>query len=57
VEAFVFAEDSFSLSIYYLVLNVLDTTLVIAHERDMIKGILMSYVCKTSKKIPRIKNI
>jgi hypothetical protein len=35
----------------------LKNTLVIAHERDMIKGILMSYVCKTSKEIPRIKNI
>jgi hypothetical protein len=35
----------------------LKNTLVIAHERDMIKGTLMSYVCKTSKEIPRIKNI
>ena len=24
---------------------------------DMIKGILMSYVCKLAKEIPRIKNI
>jgi hypothetical protein len=35
----------------------LKNTLVIAYERDMIKGIWMSYVCKTSKEIPRIKNI
>jgi hypothetical protein len=35
----------------------LKNTLVIAHERDMIKDILMSYVCKTSKEIPRIENI
>jgi hypothetical protein len=35
----------------------LKNTLVIAYKRDMIKGILMSYVCKTSKEIPRIKNI
>jgi hypothetical protein len=56
VEAFVFAEDSNSLSIYDLAWNVLENTLVIAHERDMIKGILKSYVCKTSKEIPRIKN-
>ena len=57
VEAFVFAEDSNSLSIYDLAWNALKNTLVIAHERDMIKGIIMSYVCKTSKEIPRIKNI
>jgi hypothetical protein len=57
VEAFVFAEDSNSLSIYDLVWNTLENTLVIAYKRDMIKGILMSYVCKTSKEIPRIKNI
>jgi hypothetical protein len=42
---------------YDLLWNLLENTLVIAHERDMIKGILMSYVCKTSKEIPRIKNI
>jgi hypothetical protein len=53
----VFAEDSNSLSIYDLAWNILENTLVIAHERDMIKGILVSYVCKTSKEIPRIKNI
>jgi hypothetical protein len=35
----------------------LKNTLVIAYKRDMIKGILMSYVCKTSKEIPFIKNI
>jgi hypothetical protein len=35
----------------------LKSTLVIAYERDMIKGILMSDMCKTSKEIPRIKNI
>jgi hypothetical protein len=35
----------------------LKNTLVIAYERDMIKGIFMSYVCKTSKEILRIKNI
>jgi hypothetical protein len=57
VEAFVFAEDSNSLSIYDLVGNLLENTLVIAYKRDMIKGILMSYMCKTSKEIPRIKNI
>jgi hypothetical protein len=53
----VFAEDSISLSIYDLAWNTLENTLVIAHERDMIKGIKMSYVCKISIKIPRIKNI
>jgi hypothetical protein len=53
----VFAEDSFSLSIYDLAWDALENTLVIAHERDMIKGILMSYGCKISIKIPRIKNI
>jgi hypothetical protein len=42
---------------YDLVWNILENTLVIAYERDMIKGTLMSYVCKTSKEIPRIKNI
>ena len=42
---------------YDLVWNRLENTLVIAYERDMIKGIFMSYVCKTSKEIPRIKNI
>jgi hypothetical protein len=35
----------------------LKTTLVIAHERDMIKGIEISYVCKGSIKVPRIKNV
>jgi hypothetical protein len=35
----VFAEDSNSLSIYDLACNALETSLVIAHERDMIKGI------------------
>jgi hypothetical protein len=35
----------------------LKNTLVIAYKIDMIKSILMSYVCKTSKEIPRIKNI
>jgi hypothetical protein len=35
----VFAEVFFSLSIYDLAWNALETTLVIAHERDMIKGI------------------
>jgi hypothetical protein len=35
----------------------LKNTLVIAYKRDMIKGILMSYVCKISKEITRIKNI
>jgi hypothetical protein len=35
----------------------LKNTLVIAYKRDMIKDIFMSYVCKTSKEIPRIKNI
>jgi hypothetical protein len=39
VEAFVFAKDSNSLSIYDLAWNTLENTLVIAHERDMIKGI------------------
>jgi hypothetical protein len=53
----VFAEDSISLSIYDLAYNTLKNTLVIAHERDMIKGIQMSYVCNISIKIPRIKNI
>jgi hypothetical protein len=53
----VFAEDSISLSIYDLACNTLGNTLVIAHERDMIKGTYMSYVCKVSIKIPRIKNV
>jgi hypothetical protein len=35
----------------------LKDTLVIAYERDMIKGIQMSYVCKLAKEIARIKNI
>jgi hypothetical protein len=42
---------------YDLVWNSLENALVIAYERDTIKGIFMSYVCKTSKEIPRIKNI
>jgi hypothetical protein len=42
---------------YDLVWNSLENTLVIAYQRDMTKGILMSYVCKISKEIPRIKNI
>jgi hypothetical protein len=42
---------------YDLVGDLLEDTLVIVYERDMIKGILMSYVCKTLKEIPRIKNI
>jgi hypothetical protein len=42
---------------YDLVWNILENTLVIAYKRDRIKGILMGYVCKTSKEIPRIKNI
>jgi hypothetical protein len=42
---------------YDLVLKSLENILVIAYERDMIKGIFTSYVCKTSKEIPRIKNI
>jgi hypothetical protein len=53
----VFAEDSISLSIYDLACNALKNSLVIAHKRDMIKGIQMSYVYKTSIKISRIKNI
>jgi hypothetical protein len=35
----VFAEDSNSLSIYDLAWNALETTLVITHEREMIKSI------------------
>ena len=35
----------------------LKNTLVIAYERDMIKGIQMSYVSKLAKEIARIKNI
>jgi hypothetical protein len=35
----------------------LKNILVIAYKRDMIKGILVSYVCKISKEIPKIKNI
>jgi hypothetical protein len=34
----VFAEDSISLSIYDLARNTLENTLVIAYEREMIKG-------------------
>ena len=35
----------------------LKNILVIVYERDMIKGIFMSSVCKLAKEIPRIKNI
>jgi hypothetical protein len=43
---------------YDLVRNRLENTLVIAYERDMIKGIYkMSYMCKLAKEIARIKNI
>ena len=35
----------------------LKNTLVIAYERDMIKGIQMSYVCNLAKEVARIKNI
>jgi hypothetical protein len=35
----------------------LKNTLVIAYERDMIKGIHMSYVSKLAKEIAQIKNI
>jgi hypothetical protein len=35
----------------------LENTLVIVYERDMIKGIQMSYVCNLTKEIARIKNI
>jgi hypothetical protein len=35
----------------------LKNILVIAYERDMIKSIQMSYVCKLAKEIARIKNI
>jgi hypothetical protein len=35
----------------------LKNTLVITYERDMIKGIQMSYVCNLAKEIARIKNI
>jgi hypothetical protein len=34
----VFAEDFISLSIYDIAWNILENTLVIANERDMIKG-------------------
>jgi hypothetical protein len=37
--------------------NRLERILVIAYERDVIKGIQMSYVCKLAKEIARIKNI
>jgi hypothetical protein len=47
----------FQLYTYDLFWNSLENTLVIAHERDMIKGIWMSYVCKSTKEVPRIKNI
>ena len=57
VEAFVFAEDSNSLSPMTWFGIDLKNTLVIAHERDMIKGIQMSYVCNLAKEIARIKNI
>jgi hypothetical protein len=59
VEAFVFAEDSNFLSIHlWLGFEIdLKNTLVIAYERDMIKGKEMSYVCKSTKEVPRIKNI
>jgi hypothetical protein len=59
VEAFVFAEGSISLSLY-LWLGLKYTWKHISHsiyKRDMIKGIWMSYVCKSTKEVPRIKNI
>jgi hypothetical protein len=59
VEAFVFAEDSnfpFNTPMTWFE-NRLENTLVIAYERDMIKGIWMSYVCKSTKEVSRIKNI
>jgi hypothetical protein len=49
--------------------DILENTLVLAwhkknkkfafvpNERDMIKGVLMSYVCNVSIKVPRIKYI
>jgi hypothetical protein len=42
---------------YDLVWNTLESTLVIAYKRDMVKGIFISYVCKLAKEVPRIKNI
>jgi hypothetical protein len=44
---------------YDSVWNTLENILVIAsiYKRDMIKGILVSYVCKLAKEISRIKNI
>jgi hypothetical protein len=42
---------------YDLIWNTLENTLVIAYKRDMIKGILVCYVCKLAKEVPRIKNI
>jgi hypothetical protein len=40
-----------------LSINTLGNTLVVANERDKIKGMQMSYVCKVSIKVPRIKYI
>ena len=42
---------------YDLVENTLENTLVIAYKRDMIKGMLVCYVCRLAKEIPGIKNI
>ena len=54
----VFAEElHFPFNLWLIMKWTWKNSLVIAHERDMIKGIFMSYVCKTSKEIPRIKNI
>jgi hypothetical protein len=58
VEAFVFAEDSNSLSIHlWLGLKFTRRHISITYERDLITCILMSYMCKISKEITRIKNI
>jgi hypothetical protein len=46
---------SFQSMTYYK--KILENTLVVANERDMIKGISMSYVCNVSIKVPRIKYI
>jgi hypothetical protein len=57
VEAFSLPKTPFpfqSMTYYEIHLKII---LGIAHERELIKGIYMSYVCKMSIKIPRIKNI
>jgi hypothetical protein len=57
VEALSSPKTPFPLSIYELAWNTLEIHISHSKERDMIKCIYLSYLCKISIKIPRIKNI